>query len=388
MLSCFRNALSKKKDSNGKQKKKEGGTYECNGCQQTGFGPYYWCINVGCNLHYHQHCGDLLRSDISWAVPVSNHPPYPTGHLILKATAPRKVRCCVACGDHVLGLRYKAWHKKAHGSYNPFWLFRQQLSNRACHPLCTLLPKQIRGTGNQEIDLKLEEGMRGECPVCKGDAKGWAYNSTCRIYGYPVGCVKKKIIQSWQQEEAPGTGWKKRKVTIYVKKALRPTLEIAKWAFQQIIQVLFGLPAAMVVDIIVKLFDFTYENILELDFNCGGKIDFQVVRWAFVGLNHRVIQQGKPRPEASTRGSEPVKPSKMVAAPLDNVFISGSILGSAVLLTHVYLFFANMWRHESIRSRKKRWTVIGLNKIGVEIKKVKRSNSNNDRGSRPGEKKC
>ncbi|KAF8022067.1 hypothetical protein BT93_G2262 [Corymbia citriodora subsp. variegata] len=280
MSSCFGKCLCfcKTEDSDGKQKgknvekpvvirghdhpllphdqKERGSTYECKGCQQLGFGPYYSCIN--CNVHYHKHCGDLLRPDISSAASaVRKRPPYPTGYLVLKEKAPsRAPRCCVACGDRVLGLRYKVRRR----SSNPFRLLSRHLNNRAFHPLCASLPKQIKANGQQEIVLELEKKIRGECLICKDKARGWAYNSTCGLCCYHVGCVKRKIIQSWQEEEAPGKRGKKKNGTIiYVKRAGRVTLEIAKWAFLQIIQALFWFPAPMVEDLIAKLFDFIFE---------------------------------------------------------------------------------------------------------------------------------
>ncbi|KAF8022068.1 hypothetical protein BT93_G2263 [Corymbia citriodora subsp. variegata] len=277
MSSCFGKCrcFCKTEDSDGKQKgkkvekpivilghdhpldhheqKRRGSTYECSGCRQLGFGPYYSCIS--CNVHYHQHCGNLLRPDISSAASVvRNRSPYPTGYLVLKKKAPSRVRCCVACGDHVLGLRYKV----RHDSYNPFWFLSRHLNSRAFHPLCASLPEQIQGTGQQEITLVLEKTIRGECLICSGNAGGWAYNSTCGVYSYHVGCVKQKIIQIWQQEEAPENEGKKRKVTIYLKKAMQPTPEIARWVLHQIIQALFEFLAAMVVDIILKFFVFAF----------------------------------------------------------------------------------------------------------------------------------
>ncbi|KAI6676355.1 hypothetical protein NL676_037151 [Syzygium grande] len=158
-----------------RKQKTEGSTYECSGCEQPGFGPYY---SDGHKLDYHPCCSRLLSSESSSAAPVGNYPPYPTGDLVLKETAPRKVRPCVACGDGVKMLRYKWRHKKAQGSRNTYWRLYQHLINRAFHPLCASLPARIEETGEHGIVLELKERIRGECLICKGNSKGWAYNST------------------------------------------------------------------------------------------------------------------------------------------------------------------------------------------------------------------
>ncbi|KAK3422475.1 uncharacterized protein LOC108961014 [Eucalyptus grandis] len=253
---------SKKKGSDGKQKgksmrkpmnirghehrliyqeqEKSGSEYQCEGCQQPGFGPYYLC-EEGCNLHYHPCCSKLLSSDpseSSSAAAVGNHHPYPTGDLVLKERAPRKARCCVACGEEVRMLRYKWRHKKAHGSRNPYWRLYYHLNYRAFHPLCASLPAslpvQIEETGEHEIVLQLKERIQGECLICKRNAKGWAYNCTSKKYSCHVWCMKKEIIERLQQEEAS----RESKVTIYVKKALRQIL--VKLAFRLIIEAFFA----------------------------------------------------------------------------------------------------------------------------------------------------
>ncbi|XP_030451373.1 uncharacterized protein LOC115673360 [Syzygium oleosum] len=238
------------------EQKKKGSTYECSGCQQPGFGPYYSC-NDGCNLYYHPCCSKLLSSDSSSAASVGNYPPYPTGDLVLKETAPRKVRRCVACGDRVRMLRYKWRHKKAHGSRNPYWRLYQHLINRAFHPLCASLPAQIQESREHGIVLQLMKRIQGECLICKGNSKAWAYNSTMGNYCCHVGCMKEKIMQGLQQKETS----RKSKVTIYVKKALRLILEIAKVALQLIAGALFGFssadigPSAYIGDIIIEVFE-------------------------------------------------------------------------------------------------------------------------------------
>lgn len=265
---------SKKKGSDGKQKgksmrkrmmirghehqliyhehKKSGSVYQCNGCQQPGFGPYYLC-KEGCNLHYHPCCSELLSSESSEsssATAVGNHRPYPTGDLVLKERAPRKARCCVACGEEVRMLRYKWRHKKAHGSRNPYWRLYHHLNYRAFHPLCASLPVQIEETGEHKIVLQLMEGVEGECLICKGNAKGWAYNCTSENYSCHVRCMKKKIIERLQQKEAS----RESKMTIYVKKALRPIQEILKVALKLIIGALFGSLSEDLADVLEELF--------------------------------------------------------------------------------------------------------------------------------------
>ncbi|KAF8022069.1 hypothetical protein BT93_G2264 [Corymbia citriodora subsp. variegata] len=238
------------------EQKRGDSTYECNGCQQLGFGPCYSC-NASCNLHYHPRCSELLNLESPSAAPRDNPPPYPTGDLVLKERVPHKVRRCVACGDEVRMLRYKWRHRKAHDPCNPYWRLYHYLYYRAFHPLCASLPAslpmQMEETGKREIVLQLMERIRGECLICNGNAKGWAYNSTSENYSCHVGCMKKKIIERLQQKEAS----QKRKVTIYVKRALRQILEIVKVAFQIIIEALFGFPSADLAAIVIELFEFT-----------------------------------------------------------------------------------------------------------------------------------
>ncbi|XP_030512602.1 uncharacterized protein LOC115726731 [Rhodamnia argentea] len=254
MFSCFRNCLSfsKKKDSDRIQpiviagrgfsyheQERRGSRYKCDGCQQPVFGPYYKHISDCCNLHYHKRCGDILRLD---PPPISNHHPYPVGRYIHEERAPSKVRYCIACGDQVRGLRYKVWHEKAHGSSNPYWRLYQHLNYRAFHPLCATLPQQIQAPG-EPVVLKLEERIQGQCPICKGKAKGWAYNSTCGNCSYHVGCVKNKIIRSWQpDEEASENGGNKSRIIIHVEIQIPPIQELAAAAIRLIIKALFGFP--------------------------------------------------------------------------------------------------------------------------------------------------
>ncbi|KAF8014424.1 hypothetical protein BT93_H0293 [Corymbia citriodora subsp. variegata] len=192
-MSCFGNCLSscRKKCPRGRQegegmqqpiaigshahpfryheRKRRGSTYECNACQQPGCRPYYSCTGGnGCNFHYHKRCSDILRRE---SPPVSNHPPYPIGRYIFDERAPGNVRYCVACGDPVLGLRYKVCRYPLQ-------------NNRAFHPLCAVLPPRIQEPREQQIVLELKERIRGECPICQGSARGWAYNSTCGTYCY------------------------------------------------------------------------------------------------------------------------------------------------------------------------------------------------------------
>ncbi|KAL3732204.1 hypothetical protein ACJRO7_028957 [Eucalyptus globulus] len=222
------------------EQEKRVSTYECNGCQQPGLGPYY-SGKEGCNLQNHPCCSELLSSESSEsssAASVSNHRPYLTGDLVLKERAQRKGRCCVARGDEVRMLRYKWRHKKAHGSRNPHGRLHHHLNYQ---------------TGEHKIVLELMERVRGDCFKCKGNAKGWAYSSTGENYSCHVGCMKKKIIQRLQQKEA-----QKSKLIIHVKETLRQILEIVKVAFQLIIGALFGSLSANLADIVGELFAFTY----------------------------------------------------------------------------------------------------------------------------------
>ncbi|KAI6676353.1 hypothetical protein NL676_037149 [Syzygium grande] len=66
-----------------------------------------------------------------------------------------------------------------------------------------------------------------------------------------VGCMKKKIMQGLQQKEAS----RKSTVTIYVKRALRRILEIAKVALHLIAGALFGFSSAYIGDIIIEVFE-------------------------------------------------------------------------------------------------------------------------------------
>ncbi|KAK3422476.1 uncharacterized protein LOC120296396 [Eucalyptus grandis] len=251
MLSCFKNclSLSEKKDSHGKKEGKStnirvligshphpfslqerttrGSTYQCNGCQQPGYGPYYLCTDNSCSFHYHKHCGEILRHNAPFH---GNHRPYPIGRYNFEEGAPNKVRDCVACGDQVRGLRYRVWRGRLY----------PHLNNRVFHPLCTLLPPKIEDPGESKITLELKKRIAGNCSMCNGKAKGWAYNSTCGNYCYHVGCVKNRIMQNGQQDEASENGGTQRRIVIHVEIPSPQIRKVAEVAILLIIKALFG----------------------------------------------------------------------------------------------------------------------------------------------------
>ncbi|KAI6676351.1 hypothetical protein NL676_037147 [Syzygium grande] len=186
------------------EQKRRGSTYQCNGCQQTGFGPYYSCNDDGCNFHYHKLCGDILRLH---SPPVSNHHPYPVGRYVFTERAPSRVRYCIACGDQVRGAQIPVEGTSC-------WCSRNR--SVASAPYAGARP------------------MDGLTIVPGGN------------YCYHVGCVKSRIIQSWQN------GGNNSEVTIRLEIQLPQIRELAAAAIRLIIGALFGLPN--VADIFTVLF--------------------------------------------------------------------------------------------------------------------------------------
>lgn len=206
--------------------------YKCDGCQELGYNHCYCCKDKKCNFHLHRECATPSEDDSR----ISYHHLLRKRVLRFRERPPNKVRPCIACGEAVLGFRYKAWHVKAHRSHNPFWRVYQHFTHKALHPCCKELSIRL---DDGEISLKLEKKAPMKCQICdhkrlSSTTQGWAYVSGCGNYCYHVGCAR-KILEEYWQNQALERQMRKRK------KILKVCIRTAKLALALVLDALgFG----------------------------------------------------------------------------------------------------------------------------------------------------
>ncbi|KAK6933181.1 DC1 [Dillenia turbinata] len=154
--------------------------YICDGCRELGFGTCYQC--EACNFHLHKEC----------ALPNS----HPSSHPLLKKCQfnfyeSKENRVCDACAKDLQGYMYQC----SNGVHD-------------LHPSCLNLETKLRSEG---VTLCLVEKAPSRCLKCDRKeiserVKGWAYVSSCGRYCYHVACVKKMILDKWEEGYFVGQG--------------------------------------------------------------------------------------------------------------------------------------------------------------------------------------
>ncbi|XVF23884.1 hypothetical protein REPUB_Repub13aG0078000 [Reevesia pubescens] len=150
--------------------------YQCDGCKELGFGPYYQCSKEKkCDFHLHEKC--------AVADPFACHPFF--SNCTFEFRKKRKGgKSCKSCGKDIQGFMYKS--KKAY-----------------LHPCCLKLPNTLNGDGG--LSLILKDKASSKCLICqqkeisKGKIKGWAYVSSCGKHCYHVGCVNNMNFENWKK---------------------------------------------------------------------------------------------------------------------------------------------------------------------------------------------
>ncbi|KAK4743098.1 hypothetical protein SAY87_001099 [Trapa incisa] len=210
--------------------------YKCDGCKQLGFEMCYRCKR--CDFQLHKHCAR--------ACDTIYHPFFPKHTLVFRDHPPNHIRSCEACGDSVLGFRYKAWRWNAYGWPNPFLRLLQHLTQKALHPSCASLPPTLTAMGDNSTRLELRldklksKRQRPWCDICSNEGysrgvKGWAYVSSCGRFIFHVACVKQRMEEDWENRSLKK--WQQKK-----KMVLTTGLTAARVALELIIDAILGFP--------------------------------------------------------------------------------------------------------------------------------------------------
>ncbi|KAK6929342.1 DC1 [Dillenia turbinata] len=147
--------------------------YICDGCKELGFGTCFQC--EACNFDLHKEC----------ALPNS----HPSSHPLLKKCQfdfyeSKGDRFCDACAHALKGYMYQC----SNGVHD-------------LHPSCLNLETKLRSEG---VTLRLVDRAPSRCLKCdrreiSKRVSGWAYVSSHGKYCYHVTCVKKMILDKWEE---------------------------------------------------------------------------------------------------------------------------------------------------------------------------------------------
>ncbi|XP_028765427.1 uncharacterized protein LOC114723401 [Neltuma alba] len=160
--------------------------FECSGCKELGFGPRYQC-EMDCPFVLHEDCFKARPTDPSRTHPFMGSCSF---QFLWEPPGGPNRRLCDACGRDVKGFVY-------HDQY------KHKLD---LHPCCMNLKSTMSDPYNRMM-LILKDKMPSKCVKCerkdlkvqsKGPFRGWSYVSSCGNYCYHVCCVKKLILDNWE----------------------------------------------------------------------------------------------------------------------------------------------------------------------------------------------
>lgn len=144
--------------------------FKCDGCKEAGIGLEYKCRL--CEFDLHKAC---VEAPLTFT-----HPFYKECEFRFYYKPPGlDKRKCDACQNEVLGFVYHC---------------------RRCgfdlHPCCANLPKVL---DDGDRSFYLCNKLASACHCCGGKGAGWSYRSECKTYNLHVKCVKKLLVESWQE---------------------------------------------------------------------------------------------------------------------------------------------------------------------------------------------
>ncbi|KAJ3673964.1 hypothetical protein LUZ60_005956 [Juncus effusus] len=157
--------------------KKDLSLFKCDGCLEIGLGDGYTCKNDTCDFQLHKQC----VKDFNKQIRSIN---FNCTLILLKE--PKKMVICSICGDAINGYVYSC---------------KDNCYQINLHPVCAELPRYI---WIDDTQYEIEKKMKRKCTRCNHTKIPqlkdiWAYHSSKAKQHYHVWCMKKLVVEKWEE---------------------------------------------------------------------------------------------------------------------------------------------------------------------------------------------